>query len=266
MHVKLHHLHLDRPLCVLDLETTGLDPSADRVVELAVLKLQPGTEPTWLHQLLNPQRDIPASAQAIHGISDAAVADQPTFRQIAREVHRFLKGADLAGFHLAFDLAMLSAEFARARHAFRLTGRALLDAQTIYRRKEPRDLRAAVRQFLGREYANAHSARADVRATLEVLDAQLGLYPDLPRTPAALHAELVEVDIAGWFRRDEQGHILFALGDHVGQSLETVARESPSALHQLLEGDALLEDARTLLRQALAGRQLSPSGRSRSAS
>jgi len=178
MHVKLHHLHLEQPLCVLDLETTGLDPHADRIVKIAVLKLQPSAEPAWLHTLVNPERDNPTSVHAIHGISDAEVADKPTFRRIARDVHRFLKGADLAGFHLTFDLAMLSAEFARAHHAFRLTGRALLDAQTIYRRKVPRDLRAAVRQFLGRDHTNAHSAKADVRATLEVLDTQLGLYQD----------------------------------------------------------------------------------------
>ena len=106
------------------------------------------------------------------------------------------KGVDLAGFHLSFGLAVLSAEIARARHPFRLRGRALLDAQTIYRRMESRDLRAAVRRFLGREHTNAHSARVDVRAAIEVLDAQLGLDPDLPRTPAALHAELVEVEVA----------------------------------------------------------------------
>jgi len=176
------------------------------------------------------------------------------------------KGVDLAGFHLSFGLAVLSAEFARARHAFRLRGRALLDAQTIYRRKESRDLRAAVRQFLGREYTNAHSARVDVHAAIEALDAQLGVCPDLPRTPAALHAELVEVEVAGWFRRDEQGQVVFAAGEHAGKSVAAIARESPASLHQLLEGGVLLEGARTLLRRALAGRPLLPLSRTRSAS
>jgi DNA polymerase-3 subunit epsilon len=265
LNYKLRHLRLEKPLAVIDVESTGLDPHVDRIVELAIVKLTVDGEPTWLHSLINPERNIPDSAQAVHGISDAAVAYQPTFRQIAREVHGFLKRADLAGFHLAFDLAMLSTEFARAHHAFRLTGRALLDAQTIFRRKEPRDLRAAVRQYLGREHTNAHSARADARAALEVLDAQLGRYADLPRSPAALHAELVDVDLAGWFRRDEQGRILFAVGDHAGQSLETVALEAPASLQALVEGGTLLEDSRTLLRQALAGRPLPPDDRNRSA-
>lgn len=265
MNLKLRHLRLERPLCVLDLETTGLDPQTDRIVELAIVKLAVDDEPTWLHTLVNPERDIPASARAVHGISDVEVADKPTFRHIAREAHRFLKGVDLAGFHLAFDLAVLSAEFARARHTFRLTGRALLDAQTIYRRKEPRDLRAAVHQFLGREHTNAHSARADVRAAIEVLDAQLGHYPDLPRTPAALYAELVEVDVAGWFRRDKQGQVVFTGGEYAGKSVAAIARESPASLHQLLQGGGLLEDARTLLRRALAGQPLLPRGRTRSA-
>lgn len=104
-----------------------------------------------------------------------------------------------------------------------------------------------------------------MRAALEVLDAQLGLYPNLPRTPAALHADLVEVYFGGWFRRDAQGCILFTRGNHIGQSLEVVAREAPSSLQPLLEGGSLLEDARTLLRRALAGRPLFPGGRRQSA-
>src|SRR2546423_3319037 len=108
MNLKLRHLRLKKPLCVIDVEATGLDPQADRIVELAVVKLTPDGEPTWLHTLVNPERDIPAPAHAIHGVGDADVADKPTFRQIARQAHRFLRGADLAGFHLAFDLAMLS--------------------------------------------------------------------------------------------------------------------------------------------------------------
>lgn len=257
MNFKLRYLQLEKPLCVLDLETTGLDPHADRIVEIAVLKLQPGVEPAWLHLLLNPQRGIPASARAIHGISEEDVAGKPTFRHIARDVHRLLKGADLAGFNLPFDLTVLSAEFARARHGFRLTGRALLDAQAIYRRKEPRDLPAAVRQFLGRDHPNAHGARADVRAALEVLDAQLGRYPDLPRTPAALHRELVEVDVAGRFRRDEQGQIVLAAGNHAGDPLDRLAEVDPAFLRGLLDRGTLLEDARTLVRKALA-RQTPP--------
>lgn len=165
---------------------------------------------------------------------------------------RFLKGADLAGFNLRFDLTVLSAEFARARHSFRLTGRALLDAQAIYRRKEPRDLAAAVRQFLGREHPNAHCARADVRATLAVLDAQLGRYPEMSRTPSALHRELVAVDLAGQFRRDEQGEIVVAAGEHAGETLDRLAEVNPSFLRGLLDGGTLLEDARTLIRKALA--------------
>src|SRR4051812_41145779 len=122
MNFKLRHLQLNKPLCVLDLETTGLDPHTDRIVEITVLKLRPGAEPAWLHHLLNPQRGIPASARAVHDISEEDVAGKPTFRHIARDLHRLLNGTDLAGFNLLFDLTVLSTEFARARHGFRLTG------------------------------------------------------------------------------------------------------------------------------------------------
>mgnify|MGYP000671904405 FL=1 len=112
-------LHLTRPLCFFDLETTGVDISKDRIVEMAVLKLQTdGTKEaqTWR---INPERPIPAEATAVHGITDAMVADEPTFKEASKEIYGFIKNADLAGFNSdRFDIPLLVEELLRAEVDF----------------------------------------------------------------------------------------------------------------------------------------------------
>jgi len=251
MSVSLSNLVLDRPLAVLDLETTGVDPAADRIVEMAVLTLLPGGKHELFHQRLNPGVPIPPAASAVHGITDTDVIGGPTFAAVAPELFATLHGSDLAGFGIAsFDLPLLAAEFARVRLPFRVAGRRVIDVLALYRRCHPRDLTSAVREYLGRDHADAHAAVADARATAEVLDRQVERHA-LPPTPAELHAALVEVDVAGRFRR-EAGHVVFAFGKYSGQLLAEVAARDPGYLKWML-GRPFLDDAHDLVRRALAG-------------
>ncbi|OWK34229.1 hypothetical protein [Fimbriiglobus ruber] len=121
---------------------------------------------------------------------------------------------------------------------------------------EPRDLTAAVKFYLGRAHPRAHAAAADVRAAAAVLDVQVGAY-GLPPDPAALHATLVEVDVARRFRRDAAGRVTFAFGKHAGRPLAAVARTDPGYLDWML-GQGFLDDIRDLVREALGGRPASP--------
>ena len=125
----------------------------------------------------------------------------------------------------------------------------MLDAQRIYHEREPRDLAAAVRFYCGREHTDAHGALADAEATASILDAQVGHYADLPRTVAALHESMTDVDVAGRFRTDD-GRVVFAFGKHRGRPLEEVARQDPGYLTWFLDQD-FLDDAKALVGQAL---------------
>ncbi|OWK34666.1 3'-5' exonuclease [Fimbriiglobus ruber] len=255
MRLTFAHLALARPLAVLDLETTGVDPARDRVVEFAVLKIAPDGRSQLCHQRVRPGVPIPAAATAVHGITDRMVDTVPPFRVIARSLAAFLADTDLAGFGIAgFDLPILAAEFARAGVSFRVAGRAVVDALTVFHRHEPRDLGAAVRLYLGRDHPNAHAAAADARVAAAVLDAQVGRY-GLPPTPPGLHATLVEVDVGRRFRRGPGGGVDFAFGKHAGRSLADVARTDPGYLEWML-GQAFLDDAHALVRRALAGQPL----------
>lgn len=252
MTVSLTNLVLDRPLAVLDLETTGVDPATDRVVEVAVLTLVPGGKHELFHRRINPGVSIPPAATAIHGLTDADVVGAPLFATVAPELFATLHGSDLAGFGIStFDLPLLSTEFARVRLPFRVTGRRVIDVLTLYRRCYPRDLTSAVREYLNREHAHAHSAVADVRAAAEVLDRQVERHA-LPPTLGDLHASLVEVDVAGRFRRDDTGRVVFAFGKCSGQALAEVAVRDPGYLKWML-GRPFLDDVHELVRHALAG-------------
>src|SRR5262249_40057771 len=197
----LRHLRIHRPLAVLAAEATGLDPRDDRIVEIALLLFRPHAGPARYRRRLDPGVPIPPAATAVHGLTDADVAGRPAFAAIAADLARRLDGADLAGFNLVrFDLPLILAEFRRTAVPFDLQGRAVVDVLRAYPRCQPRDLAAAVRDYCGRAHRRAHSASA-AAAIAAVLDAIVGRHGDLPATPDCLHAALVEVDLAGLFRR-----------------------------------------------------------------
>ena len=203
-------LELDRPLVVFDIESTGVNPRQDRIIELAAVKIHPnGIEDTktWL---LNPTVPIPQETTAIHGITDDIVKDCPTFAESADEIFDFFRDCDLSGFNAdRFDIPCLEEEFARVGRDFGASRRRHVDVQRIYHKMEPRDLTAAVRFYLGRDHVGAHGAEADALATVEVLKAQMVKYPALPRTSAAMDEYLVPHDP---LNADRQGMIRWVDG------------------------------------------------------
>ena len=250
MTIELKHLALTRALSALDLETTGTDVRADRIVEVAVLTVYPGGTAVPFVRRVNPGRPIPAGATAVHGISDADLAGAPPFAAIAPDLFAALVGSDLAGFGIAnFDLPLLVNEFARVGLPFRVGGRAILDALAVYRRREPRDLTAAVQFYLGADRTSAHAALADAGYALAVLDAQVGRY-GLPSRPADLHPTVAEIDVGGTFRRGPAGGPVFAVGKHRGRPLAEVAAAAPDYLRWMLT-QGFLDDALALVRGAL---------------
>lgn len=249
-------MRLDRPLVFFDLETTGPQPSSDRIVQFACVKrYQDGREVEW-ETLVNPGCPIPAEASAIHGITDPKVTDAPSFYALAPKLVRALDGCDLGGFNVRrFDLPMLLAEFARAGQKFSLDGRAIIDAMSIFYLQEPRDLSAAVKFYLLQEMAGAHNALNDVRATLRVFDAQTKRYA-LPETASGI-SELCagdSVDLAGklvW----KDGEVCIAFGKQRGKTLRSLAKNDRGFLDWMLRGE-FDADTKAIVSQALQGNHL----------
>ena len=167
-------LKLKRPIVFFDLETTGVDASKDRIVEVSMIKIMPDGEEICKTRKLNPGMHIPEEATAIHGITDEDVKDCPTFAQVAKSLAQFLQGCDFGGFNSnRFDLPLLVEEFMRAGVEVDFKRRRFIDVQNIFHKKEQRTLVAAYKFYCDKDLTDAHSAEADTRATYEVLQAQL---------------------------------------------------------------------------------------------
>jgi len=249
---------LDRPLVFFDLETTGLDLNNDRIVELAFIKITPHGDVLERERRFNPGMPIPPEATAVHGISDADVADELLFCQTARSLAEMLDECDLAGFNIRrFDIPMLVNEFKRCGVDFRVNARRIVDMQNIFHREEPRDLSAAARFYLDREHEEAHTALGDIRTSAGVLGAQLQRYEHLPRDLDGLHAYCEEYaptwnEVDRWFGPEEEGRV-FRRGKHRGRALAEVARDEPDYLRWMLGADDMDDDVIAVVRAALEG-------------
>jgi len=248
---------LERPIVFLDLETTGLRIGSDRIIELAIIRFAPNGDVLERVRRFNPEMPIPKEATAVHGITDADVANELPFSARARSLVELLDPCDLAGFNLRrFDLPMLLSEFKRAGVSFEVGERKLVDAQVIFHREEPRDLGAAVRFYLGRELEDAHSALADIRATAAVLAAQLDRYPHLPRDIEGLNQYCDEVrpfqtEVDLWFRTDGDGRITFRRGKHRDRLLTEVAESESDYLRWILSNEDIDPSVKEVVRNAL---------------
>lgn len=257
------NLKLVRPLVVFDIESTGVSPRKDRIIELAAIKLMPDGEEISKCWLMNPGVPIPPETTAIHGISDEIVKDCPTFADKAEEIFEFFRGCDLSGFNAdRFDIPCLEEEFARVGMAFAPSARKHVDVQRIYHKKEPRDLSAAVRFYLGRNHDGAHGAEADTRATLEVLKAQMAKYSDLPATVDEMDEYLVphdpmNADRAGTLRWKD-GELTINFGKKKGESLKKLLLNEPNYLKWILKGDFDTE-VRMIIKDLLDNGRLPPS-------
>lgn len=221
MNLKLH-----KPLCIFDLETTGTNVANDRIVEICIMKVNPDSSRETKTWRVNPEMYIPKDASAVHGIYDEDVADKPTFKEIAPKVMEMISGCDLAGFNSnRFDVPLLAEELLRAETDFDLDKFKLVDVQTIYHKMEPRNLSAAYGFYCGKPLENAHSAEADVLATFEVLDAQVGKYEELPHDVAGLSSFSQHkrfADLAGMIHFDEDDQEIFAFGKYKGKRVKEV--------------------------------------------
>ena len=254
----LKNLILNRPLAFIDVETTGVKPQLDRIVELSILKITPEGERTYNSKRINPQVPIPAEAVAVHGITDADVANEPIFKQYAKGIRDFLEGCDMAGFNIIkFDLPFLEAEFKRAKVEFMRKNRQIIDSMTIYHQKEPRDLSAAYLKYCGKKLEKSHAAEVDATATVEILDGQLEMYPDLPRSVEDLCAMCYEthenyIDPDGKFVWLEGEAVCNFGNKHYGKKLSIIAIENPEYLEWIKDKD-FSDEVKAIVKNALRG-------------
>lgn len=234
-------LQLKKPIIFFDLETTGTNVTNDRIVEISLIKVMPDGREIEKTRRINPCMPIPAEATAVHHITDADVADEPTFKQIAASLAEMFTGCDIAGFNSnRFDIPVLDQEFRRAGIAFDFSRARFVDVQTIFHKKEQRTLTAAYRFYCDKDLTDAHSANADTRATYEVLMAQLDRYDDLPNDIDALSdfsSQNRNVDLMGRLVYDDKRREVINFGKYKGRVAEEVLGRDSGYYSWIMQGD-----------------------------
>lgn len=245
-------LNLKNPIVFFDLETTGVNITSDRIVEISYLKIFPNGNEVSRTMRINPEMHIPEQASEVHGIYDDDVKDCPTFKQVAKDVAHDFEGADIAGFNSnRFDVPLLAEEFLRAGVDLDMTRRKFIDVQVIFHKMEQRTLSAAVKFYCGKELEGAHSADADTRATYEVLQAQLDRYDELQNDIAWLSefsSHTRNVDFAGRIIYDDKGVEVFNFGKYKGIPVVEVLRRDPGYYSWIMQGDFSLNTKQVLTR------------------
>jgi len=236
MELKLH-----KPICFFDLETTGIQVSKDRIVEISILKVFPNGNKESKTWLVNPEMKIPAETTAIHGISDEKVANEPTFKELAPIVYQMIKDSDLAGFNSdRFDIPLLAEEMLRAEIDFEMKNTVTVDVQTIFHKKEQRTLSAGYKFYCGKDLDGAHSAAIDTNATYEILLAQLERYPDLENNIKELSefsTRKKSADFAGFIVFNKDGNEAFSFGKHKGKLVADVLQNEPGYYNWIQNAD-----------------------------
>lgn len=247
-------LNLKRPIIVFDLESTGVNVSSDRIVEICMLKINPDQTEEVRTKRINPTIPIPLESSLVHGIYDEDVKDAPTFKSISKALLEFIGNADLAGYNSnKFDVPMLIEEFGRSGIEFEMENRKLVDIQNIFHQMEQRTLSAAYKFYCGKEHVGAHGAEADVRATYEVLLAQIERYENADfkdksgnvSQPVVNDIEKLSAfttnsdwaDLAGRIAFDKEGIEIFNFGKHKGKRVEDVFKKEPSYYDWMMNGD-----------------------------
>ena len=233
-------LQLKKPLAFIDLETTGVNPGTDRIVEIAIIKILPDGARSVKRKLINPEMSIPKNASDIHGISDEMVKDAPTFKQVAHELKQMLDGCDFAGYNSnRFDIPLLMEEFLRAQVDFDMKNRKLLDVQNIFHKMEPRTLSAAYKFYCSKSLDGAHSAEVDASATHEILEAQLERYTELGNTVDSILKVIGEDQVVDFARRFvmENGTEVFNFGKFKGRPVAEVLKAEPQYYDWMMKGD-----------------------------
>ena len=243
-------LNLKNPLIFFDLETTGVNISKDRIVEISLIKVMPSGQEIEKTLRINPEMPIPAEATAVHHIIDEDVKNAPTFKQVAKELGKFFEGCDIAGFNSnKFDIPLLMEEFLRADVNVDLSRHRFIDVQTIFHKMEQWTLVAAYKFYRGKNLEDAHSANADTKATYEVLKAQLDRYPELKNDVEFLSTFSTHnrnVDLAGRIIYNDQKVPVFNFGKYKGVSVEEVLRKDMGYFGWMMNGDFPLNTKQVL--------------------
>lgn len=218
-----------RDTIFFDLETSGTTIQTEKIVELCAIKYKMDGTTEIMEKKFNPVIPISEDATAIHGFTNDMLKDYPTFAECAIEIYNFFNGCDLGGFNsIKFDMQFMYEEFANCGLHFNYGKINMIDSFMIYNKFEPRTLSASYTKYTGKTFENAHSAVADIKATIEIFEKQLEVYNLGEKTMEEISnivrstndGDLI-VDLNGSFARNiKTGDYYFVQGKHKNKRVQ----------------------------------------------
>lgn len=243
-------LQLKNPIVFFDLETTGTNIVFDRIIEISYHKVSPNGREETKTIRINPEMPIPKGSTEIHGITDADVADCPTFKVVAKEIVHDIEGCDLAGYNSnRFDIPLLAEELLRADIDIDLMKRKFVDVQVVFHKMEQRTLGAAYKFYCHKDLIGAHGAEADALATYEVLMAQLDRYPELKNDIeylAKFTTQNNNVDFSGRIIFNDKGEEVINFGKYKGKNVSEVLKTDMGYYGWMMNSDFSLHTKKVL--------------------
>lgn len=243
-------IQLVRPLTIFDLETTGLDIVFDRIIEFGFIKIFPDGTIHTDNWRINPEMHIPEEATKVHGITDDDVKNEPTFLDRADKIREVFNNSDVGGYNSNhFDIPMLVEKFLDIGIEIFSEDTKFIDVQTIFKKKEERTLKAAVKYFLNEEFEDAHKASIDAFQTQRVLFAQIERYPDIGNTVEELakfseYENSKRVDFAGKLVMNDKGVVCY----NIGKAKGVPVLDDPGFGEWMLTKDFALDTKRKLIK------------------
>jgi len=234
------NIKLEKPITFFDVETTGLSTSNDRIIEICMIKINPSGSKDKFYKLIEPEgRPISPGAQEKHGYSNDDLKGNPTFKECAKEILDFIGDSDLGGYNcIRFDIPLLVEEFLRANIIFDPRKRNIIDSYKIIIKKEPRNLEGAYERYTGEKLENAHSAEADIEATIKIFEKQIQLH-ELSNSITEISNETSGmanmIDFAGKLKKNDEGKIVINFGKYKDRNVAEVFRENPGYFTWIIE-------------------------------
>ena len=248
-----------RSTVFLDLETTGLNPEADRIVEIGIIHFDKDGNQTKLGQIINPECKIPQEVIDVHGITNEVVEGKPTFAELAEELYENFFNPDTSknfcAYNFKFDYKFIKKEFERVGIQLNNLDYTFIDPCAIFRAAIPHTLESAVRLYLDKEHTNAHRALDDIEVTLEVFKAQTKKhYPLFKKGLKTLQEELLGTCeyLSDWFNKTDKG-FEFTKGKYKEQAFNIKDSQHTSYVYWISGLKDISKDDKDLIQALLNG-------------
>ena len=240
-------MKLSRDIVFVDVETTGLSHTTDKIVKLNLAKVTTSGEVKDGSRIINPGMSIPKESTAIHGITDEHVANEPRFENIVDALHSFMSNCDIGGYSVKkFDLPIIVEHFNKAGKPLDLSDVNIIDLRELYMLKEPRTLAGAYAHYVGNEFPDS-----DAKAMVGVYNAQMTKYSDIPTNISDLSSLLndsSEVDLAGKIKKNAAGKLSLSFGKYTDKTIEYIENNDPSYLTWMLDSEYFTIDTKNIIR------------------